>query len=61
MTGIKLTYFNLKGRAELARLILAQAEVDYEDCRIEREAWAELKTSEIQGDPWQGWLICLCF
>merc|ERR1711892_1614984 len=45
MSGIKLTYFNLKGRAELARLILAQAEVDYEDCRIEREAWAELKTS----------------
>merc|ERR1712106_190667 len=45
MSGIKLTYFNLKGRAELARLILAQAEVDYEDCRIEKEGWAELKTT----------------
>eukprot|EP00090_Calanus_glacialis_P010709 TRINITY_DN1915_c0_g1_i2.p1 TRINITY_DN1915_c0_g1~~TRINITY_DN1915_c0_g1_i2.p1 ORF type:complete len:224 (-),score=88.34 TRINITY_DN1915_c0_g1_i2:119-733(-) len=43
MSGIKLTYFNLKGRAELARLILAQAEVEYEDCRIEREEWPELK------------------
>eukprot|EP00091_Calanus_sinicus_P010593 TRINITY_DN2451_c0_g1_i2.p1 TRINITY_DN2451_c0_g1~~TRINITY_DN2451_c0_g1_i2.p1 ORF type:complete len:253 (-),score=137.47 TRINITY_DN2451_c0_g1_i2:77-736(-) len=43
MSGIKLTYFNLKGRAELARLILAQAEVEYEDCRIEKEEWAELK------------------
>merc|ERR1711892_145214 len=43
MSGIKLTYFNLKGRAELARLILAQAGVDYEDCRIQGEEWAELK------------------
>merc|ERR1711892_934545 len=43
MSGIKLTYFNLKGRAELARLILAQAGVDYEDCRIQREEWSELK------------------
>ena len=47
MSGIKLTYFNLKGRAELARLILAQAEVEYEDCRIEREEWPELKKSEV--------------
>ena len=46
MSGIKLTYFNLKGRAELARLILAQAEVEYEDCRIEKEEWPELKKSE---------------
>eukprot|EP00092_Neocalanus_flemingeri_P055911 GFUD01066215.1.p1 GENE.GFUD01066215.1~~GFUD01066215.1.p1 ORF type:complete len:209 (+),score=73.67 GFUD01066215.1:42-668(+) len=43
MSGIKLTYFNLKGRAELARLILAQAEVQYEDCRIERGDWAAMK------------------
>ena len=48
MSGIKLTYFNLKGRAELARLILAQAEVEYEDCRIEKEDWPELKKSEIE-------------
>ena len=47
MSGIKLTYFNLKGRAELARLILAQAEVEYEDCRIEREEWPELKKSGV--------------
>ena len=47
MSGIKLTYFNLKGRAELARLILAQAEVEYEDCRIEREEWPELKKGEV--------------
>merc|ERR550532_276457 len=40
---MKLTYFNLKGRAELARLILAQAEVEYEDCRISREEWESVK------------------
>ena len=30
----KLTYFNGRGRAELARLIFAAAEVQYEDVRI---------------------------
>lgn len=45
---MKLTYFNLKGRAELARLILAQAEVEYEDCRISREEWESVKPSKSQ-------------
>ncbi len=43
---IKLTYFNLRGRAEIARLILAQAGVEYEDRRIQREEWPAMKTSE---------------
>ena len=43
---IKLTYFNLRGRAEVARLILAQAGVEYEDHRIEREDWVKLKPSK---------------
>ena len=43
---MKLTYFNLKGRAELARLILAQAEVAYSDCRISKEEWQSLKPSK---------------
>ena len=38
-----LTYFNTRGRAEPIRLILAQAGVDYEDKRITREQWAQLK------------------
>ena len=49
MSNIKLTYFNLKGKAELARLILAQAEAEYKDCRIEKEEWPEKKKSKIVG------------
>ena len=45
MSGIKLIYFNVMGRAETARLILAQAGVSYEDKRIEREEWPALKAS----------------
>jgi len=45
MGKLKLTYFNGKGRAEAARLILAQAGVDYEDERIEFEDWPELKST----------------
>jgi len=42
-TNIKLTYFNVRGRAEPSRLILAQAGVDYEDFRFEREDWPKYK------------------
>ena len=48
MSPVKLTYFNLKGRAELARLILAQAEAQYEDRRITKEEWLSLKPSKSQ-------------
>ncbi|CAI8028451.1 Glutathione S-transferase 1 (Fragment) [Geodia barretti] len=43
MSQYKLTYFNGRGRAELIRLILAQAGVQYEDHRIAGEEWPELK------------------
>jgi len=43
MAKIKLTYFNSRGRAELCRLILAQAGEKYEDVRIEHADWPELK------------------
>ena len=42
-TKIKLTYFNLRGRAEPARLILAYAGVDFDDCRVTSEEWQKLK------------------
>lgn len=40
-----LIYFNARGRAELVRLILAYAEVDYVDRRITSEDWSVLKPS----------------
>ena len=42
---IKLTYFNARGRLESSRLMLAYAGKDYEDHRIAREEWADLKPS----------------
>ena len=44
----KLFYLKKRGmgRAELARLILAYAEADYEDCRMDMEEWEELKPSK---------------
>ncbi len=43
--SFKLTYFNLRGRAELARIIFAYAGVEYEDSRIEKEDWPGMKES----------------
>jgi len=43
MTLYKLTFFNIRGRAEVTRLIFAVAGVEYEDNRIEMSDWAELK------------------
>lgn len=46
MPVYKIHYFNLKGRAELARLILSQAGVEFEDVRFERSEWPALKASK---------------
>ncbi len=43
MPNYKLTYFNARGRAEPIRLIFAQAQVEYDDNRIEQPEWPELK------------------
>jgi len=40
---MKLIYFNGRGRAEVSRLVLAQAGVKYEDKRIEFSEWGEVK------------------
>jgi len=43
MARLKLTYFNGRGRAELIRFILAQADVAYEDVRLTKEEWPRYK------------------
>ena len=49
MSQYKLIYFNTRGRAEIVRLILAQAGVQYEDKRITKEEWGELKPNTPNG------------
>ena len=44
---LKLTYFAGRGRAEVARLILAAGSVQYENVRVEEKDWPALKSSEI--------------
>jgi len=40
----KLIYFDVKGKAEVIRLMLASANVDYEDVRLDKEhQWPEYK------------------
>jgi len=46
MTNYKLTYFDLRGRGEIIRLVFAAAGVQYEDYRIKSE-WAELKARKL--------------
>jgi len=45
MPTYKLVYFDLRGRAEVIRLLFAAAGVPYEDYRVERSRWSELKPS----------------
>jgi glutathione S-transferase len=43
MVHYKLTYLNARGRAEIARIMFAEAGVEYEDHRIEFEDWPNIK------------------
>lgn len=45
MPSIKLTYFNIEVVAEKARLALVMTDTPFEDNRIAREKWAELKAT----------------
>jgi len=42
---MKLIYFDMQGRAEFSRLLLAQAGVQYEDKRISQAEWEKMKPS----------------
>ena len=49
MSSYKLIYFNAKGRGEIIRYIFAQAGVKYEDNRVTKEEWPELKPNTPYG------------
>jgi len=49
MSDIKLTYFNVKGRAEICRLIFAKSGTPFEDDRIEFADWPARKSSMPMG------------
>merc|ERR1719273_839723 len=66
MPTVKLTYFNLRARAETARLLLAYAGVSYEDERVvvpweDPNAWAAMKATTPWGQlpslAWDGEVI----
>lgn len=42
----KLTYFNMTGRAEQIRFLLAYLNMDFEDHRLEANKWMSIKPSE---------------
>ena len=44
--AVKLHYFNLRGRGEYVRWILAYCNVDYDDIRHTFEEWPEVKKSK---------------
>jgi len=47
MLKYKLTYFNIRGRAEAIRMCLVAARQEFEDVRISREDWPKEKPSEL--------------
>ncbi|XP_068617890.1 glutathione S-transferase 2-like [Battus philenor] len=68
MPKVTVTYFNVKGLGEGIRMLLAYGGQEFEDKRVEKEQWAELKPStpfgqlpimEIDGKMYaQGMAIC---
>lgn len=42
----KLTYFDIMGLAEPIRLLLSYGNLEFEDCRVPRESWPNIKASK---------------
>lgn len=49
MPGIKLTYFDGKGRAEAIRYILSYMGKEFEDVRLTRDQWPSIKSTTPYG------------
>ena len=47
MPQYKLTYFNIRARAEVPRYLFALAGVEYEDKRVTQEEWQQMKASKL--------------
>lgn len=45
MPQYKITYFPVRGLAEMSRLILTYAKVPFEDVRVTHEEWAKIKSN----------------
>merc|ERR1711953_415629 len=62
MSDIKLSYFNARGRAETARLILAHAGVRYIDQRLTGDQFASVKSrlpyGQLPSLKYDGEVIC---
>ncbi len=43
----KLSYFGTRGRGEVIRMVFAAAGVKFEDERIAREQWPDVKPSKL--------------
>ncbi|KAK7102217.1 probable glutathione S-transferase 7 isoform X2 [Littorina saxatilis] len=53
MSGIKLVYFDIRGRAEFIRMVLEAAGQKYEDVRYSFEEWPQHKSESPYGQlPW---------
>ncbi|GFR86158.1 glutathione S-transferase [Elysia marginata] len=46
---VKITYFDLRARGELARLVMAAAKKDFEDVRVQFADWPKLKANSTYG------------
>ena len=53
---VKLTYFNLRGRQEKIRLVLAAGGVKYTFQGVERGDWPAMKPSEYKKIGFFAWL-----
>ena len=49
MTEYKLYYFDIRGRAEIIRLLFATAGKKYEDVRFPMDKWPEYKSKSLFG------------
>lgn len=47
MPTYKLTYFNIRARAEVARYLFVLADVPFTDERISEEDWPRVKQSKL--------------